>query len=319
MTVGEFCRRLTKRQSSDSLAPSTIEGHAVNERRGMTSSSSGQESEPVYDWCWFARNMQDVMHTNERLSAEVLDIVAGADALAHRIVARPTSAYSDRPQDYVASLLVSRSFRLAVSSIYLALSGYADSAVNLDRTVWEIGIRLLDMTRAPDAAALGYLLDSAQSEVDHLKVELQYREGEGLETAHLADHLANAESEVRDLTEAAHARDLDATKIKNKHGRLNFRQVCKDFGIEKAYLVNYAFASGHVHEKNMASSDYVTEANLERGFELGPLTDARLARFSVMDALTNFCQVLSLASDIVEDPEAIEAAESLFAQLPGAG
>jgi len=82
---------------------------------------------------------------------------------------------SDRPQDFVVPTLSVRAFRLAISSIQLALSGYVDSVPNLDRTIFEIGIRLLDISTDPIAASLAYLIQGAHEEISTMEIELAYR------------------------------------------------------------------------------------------------------------------------------------------------
>jgi hypothetical protein len=134
---------------------------------------------PAHGWPWFRDEIQKGVAFSERYCSEFLPLVEDMDSIAGEVFARPTSPFSDRPQDHVVSVLVARAFRLTVSSLYIGLGGYPDSGTNLERTVWEISIRLLDMTRAPAAAALGFLLDGTASEIAQVGAELDHRRRNG--------------------------------------------------------------------------------------------------------------------------------------------
>jgi hypothetical protein len=138
----------------------------------------------AYGWPWFRKEIQDGVAFSERYCSDLLDLVQEMDAVSGVVFARPTSPLSDRPQDYVVSILTARALRLTVSALYIGLGGYPDSANNLERTAWEISIRLLDMTTAPVAAALGFLLDGAASEISQAQAELDHRRTNG-EPVHL--------------------------------------------------------------------------------------------------------------------------------------
>lgn len=223
-----------------------------------------------YGWSWFSDEIQKGVAFSARYCGDFLDVIEEMDFVAGRIFARPTSPTADRPQDYVILILVARAFRLTVSSLYIGLGGYPDSTANLERTVWEISIRLLDMTRAPAAAAPGFLLDGAAAEVAQMKAELAHRQVNSEPVHRLPKNIERAQEHHDALARFTRERGFDPEQIRRKHGRLNIRQVCKEFGVEKAYLVDYAMGSAYVHEKRMASSDYVIEAKDGRGFHLGP-------------------------------------------------
>jgi hypothetical protein len=129
----------------------------------------------AYGWPWFRDEIRKGVALSERYCSDFLALVADIDSVAGEVFARPTSPFSDRPQDYVVSVLVARAFRLTVSALYIGLGGYPDSGTNLERTVWEISIRLLDMTRARADAALGFLLEGTASEIAQVEAELDHR------------------------------------------------------------------------------------------------------------------------------------------------
>ena len=265
-----------------------------------------------YSWLWFRNEIRDRVTFTEPHCRDLLDLLEEMDSIVGAIFARPTSPFSDRPQDYVVSILVARAFRLTVSSLYIGLGGYADSASNLDRTTWEIGIRLLDMTSQPIAAALGFLLDSAASEISHVQAELSYRQINSEPIHLLAKNLAVLQRHYELLKQATRDRHLDPDRIRRTHGRLNIREVCKRFDIEKAYLVDYAFNSAYVHEKNAASSEYVIEGEHERQFHLGPVGSPDAAAAMVFDVLMNMARVLTTATRIVQEKAIITSADRLL-------
>jgi hypothetical protein len=240
---------------------------------------------------------------------EELDGVVGA------IFARPMSPLSDRPQDYVVSILVARAFRLTVSSLYVGLGGYPDSATNLERTAWEISIRLLDMTTAPVAAALGFLLDAAALEISHVQAELDHRQANREPLHLLPQNRQQLQAHYDALERFVRDRSLDPEQIRRAHGRLNIREACKRFGIEKAYLVDYALNSAYVHEKNAASSDYVIEKENERQFHLGPVGTRGGPTTIAIDVLMNMARVLTIATRIVQEEDIVKCADEILKKV----
>lgn len=270
-----------------------------------------------FGWSWFSSEIQKGVTFSERHCRDFLDIVGEMDSLVGRIFARPTSPMAARPQDYVVSILVARGFRLTITSLYIGLGGYPDSGANLERTIWEISIRLLDMTRAPAAAALGFLIDGAAAEVAHMSAELAHRQANSEPVHQLPKNVERAQAHHDDLARFARERGFDPEQVRRKHGRLNIRQVCKDFGIEKAYLVDYAMGSAYVHEKNMASSDYVIEAKAERQFHLGPVGTPGGPVTIAVDVLTSMARVLTTATRILEHEDIINRADEILQKVIG--
>jgi hypothetical protein len=268
-----------------------------------------------YGWSWFKDEIQKGVAFSERYCGDFLALIEDMDRVVAQILARPTSPMAGRPQDYVVSILVVRAFRLTVSALYIGLGGYPDSAANLERTIWEISIRLLDMTRAPSAAALGFLLDGVASEVAHMKAELSHRQMKSEPVHHLPKNIERAQTHYDSLARFAKERGFDPEKIRNKHGRLNLRQVCKDFGVEKAYLVDYALGSAYVHEKNAASSDYVIDATEERKFNLGPVGVPGGPATIAIDVLMDMARVLTIGTRIVDDADAVKHADEALQKV----
>lgn len=239
----------------------------------------------------------------------LLDLVQECDVIVDKMVSRPMSYASDRPQDFVVSILAVRAFRLAISSLQIALAGYVDSTSNLDRTVFEISIRLLDMTTDPVASSLAYLIQGATEEISTMEAELVHRRQSSLETLNLPANLDRERQYLEDLRKLCRERNIDPEAARKKHGKLNIRDICRAFGIEKAYLVNYAYDSSHVHEKNVATSHFYSESPESRNFELGPIPEA--IPHGVADTLKNLSLVLEIGSGILEDEELIRRTKDL--------
>lgn len=142
-----------------------------------------------FDWNWYHENLIRCVQNAEPNCQYLLDLIEEFDSVAKGLTERDMSIDSDRPHDYIVPVLAVRSYRLAISAIWNALSGFPDSVPNLIRTIFEIGIRLLDMTDDPVAASLGYLMQGAQEEVSTIQEELNFRRENGHECGNLEKNL----------------------------------------------------------------------------------------------------------------------------------
>lgn len=269
----------------------------------------------AYGWSWFRDEIRKGVAFSERCCGDFLALVENMDLIAGEVFARPTSPFSDRPQDYVVSVLVARAFRLTVSSLYIGLGGYPDSGTNLERTVWEISIRLLDMTRAPAAAALGFLLDGTASEIAQVEAELDHCRVNGQPVHLLPKNRERLQGHYDALGRFVRDQGLDPEQIRRTHGRLNIREVCKSFGIEKAYLVDYALTTAYVHEKNAASSDYVIDGKDQRQFHLGPVGTPGGPVTIAIDVLMDMARVLTIATRIVQQEDITKRADEILQKV----
>jgi hypothetical protein len=173
----------------------------------------------------------------------------------------------------------------------------------------------LDMTTAPVAAALGFLLDGTTAEIAQVEAELSHRQGTGEPVHQLPNNRTRLQESYEALGRFARERGLDPEKIRRIHGRLNIRAVCKRFGIEKAYLVDYGLSTSYVHEKNAASSDYVIEGKDERQFHLGPVGSPGGPATIAIDVLMDMARVLTIATRIVEQDDIIRAADEILRKM----
>jgi hypothetical protein len=263
--------------------------------------------DPAVDWDRLRATMERLEAEAEEECAALLQLVLPLDRLTVRLVARETSPASDRPQDYVACVLATRSFRLAIASLHLAMSGYPDVGPNLYRTLWEIVVRLAHIESHPVHGALGYLLQGADEQVSAARADADDGGPEG------DAHVARCEERYAGHVESARALGLDAEEIRRRHGKLNFRDVCKEHGIERSYLVNFVWSSGYVHEKNLATAEFVWSSGDERFFELGPIRSARAE--AMADALGMLIQALGLSASIVGDESVCLEASAMIGRL----
>jgi len=171
------------------------------------------------------------------------------------------------------------------------------------------------MSRRPVAAALGFLLDSTALEISHVQAELDHRQVNGEPVHLLPKNRETLQAHYEALNRAARDRHLDPDEIRRTHGRLNIREVCKRFDIEKAYLVDYAFNSAYVHEKNAASSEYVIEGENERQFHLGPIGVPGGPATIAVDVLMNMARVLTIATRIVQQEDIIRRADQTLEKV----
>lgn len=262
------------------------------------------------DWDAFSRTMTRFVLEGQVRCAPLLQDVGPIDRLVGRLVARETSPASDRPQDYVACVLGVRAFRLTIASIQLALSGYPDACPNLYRTVWEIAIRLVHISAYPIEGALGYLLQGAFEELGAARIDTS---DSGVSSDRARAIVARYAERYAGHEQRVLARGLDPAFLRRHHGKLNFREVCRALDIERSYLVNYAWASGYVHEKNWATREFVSEAEGERLFEMGPVSEAQPE--AIADALGMLLFALEFAAVIVGDDGIADEANAIHVRL----
>lgn len=243
---------------------------------------------------------------------ELLKIHGELDRIEVGIATRPMNLREEIVA-YVLALLSTRSFRMATGGVYLAASGYPDLVPNLSRTSWEIGLRILAMQEDPIAAAYGYLLQGVTTEIGTLEVEIDHREKLGEELGNLRRNLESLKAHRKELEKLATEQGKDPLRAKNKFGKLNVRQTCERFGIEKAYLVTYAWDSGFVHEINIASYDFTTQHGPVARFEVGPLVE--VPDSAAFDALRQCSFVLLWSAELLGETYLADAARKCVDRL----
>ncbi|AFM24872.1 DUF5677 domain-containing protein [Desulfomonile tiedjei] len=269
----------------------------------------GFDKEEKYDWNWFRSSINQTARTIEPQIKQLLDFVSEVDLIVQQVVDRPTSYASERPQDYVVSILVVRSFRLFVSSMILSLSGYADVVPNLKRSVMEIGLMLLNMSSNPVAVALGYMLHSVQEEIISMETELGRLNTKGGNALNLPRNLEEWKNFHSLLGDLAKDRGLIAEEIQRNFARTSVRSLCREHASEEYYLVNYKADSLFTHGLHACLGGLVEDNPDQRTFMLGPAINH--ADAAVMDSIAQMTANLALAGDILEDEGVAQNAMSL--------
>ncbi len=210
----------------------------------------------TYDWNWFEKKISESLKTNSIKHKKILDFIKNIDSILQEALNHPISPFSSRPQDYLACITITRCFRLLISGLNLILSGFPECASNLDRSIWEIGIRLSYINeKNPTGGAFGWLLYSYESDISMLKAEYEYRIQINEDFGNLLLNLQSKESDLKNLREKAKEMNYDPDKLINKFGKLGIGNICEILNIRKAYDVSYNYLSGFVHEQFRATED----------------------------------------------------------------
>ena len=269
-----------------------------------------------YTWDQFREVMARMCKARSDQWKELLEVHGELDRIAVGIATRPMNL-REAIVPYVLALLSMRSFRIATGGVYLAASGYPDLVPNLNRTSWEIGLRILAMQEDPIAAAYGYLLQGVTTEIGTLEAEIEHRVKLGEQLGNLRRNLESLNSHRKELEKLATEQGRDPSRAKNKFGKLNVRQTCDRLGLEKSYLVTFAWDSGFVHEVNIASSDFTTQHGPEARFEAGPLVEVPDA--AAVDALRQCSFVLLWSAETLGETDLADATQKCIDRLHARG
>jgi hypothetical protein len=155
------------------------------------------------------------------------------------------------------------------------------------------------MVPTPEAAAYGFLLHSYAEEAAHLAAELDHRQRHGLAIGYLQQNLEAIRSTHERIAVIATEHHHNPPELERRFGKINFREAYRTLGIEKAYLVDYAYASGFVHEGHLAKDDFTVDTSDERGHELGPVTEDPGAL--LVDSIRYTAVGLNQASLVIRD------------------
>lgn len=266
-------------------------------------------------WQWerFRDAMSQLAQRNEKEYIDLLSFVGKADQVVGRIVSRDMGVDSDRPQDYVFAILAVRSFRLATGAVDLALRGYSDLGPNLVRTIWEIGIRLMDMQDNEPAAAYGFLLQGVHEKIEQLEADLADLKAHNQPVGFIEINLNNIKAHRDELSRIALKRGVDPEKARRRFGKTNFHDVCQRYGGAKGYKVSYGYLSSFVHEKNASTNEFLLSDRGMAQFNLGPNPDSNYA--GVFDPLRYMILVLGFISDFLGDAQLALDTKSLAGEL----
>lgn len=253
--------------------------------------------------------MTALMTRNEAEWPELFSAISSYDDLLGRIVKRQFDMRR-RPQDYVVCVLAVRSFRLAIGALYLGGSGYPDIVPALVRTLWEIQLRLLLMRENPAAAALGYLMYVESKAAEMVHAEGEHRQQTGKDSQPISVSLATLQARLQSLRDIAHQLAVDPDSALRTYGKLNVRQTATKLGLEHEYRVSYAFNSGHVHERNLATPFFLQQGQDETAFEPSCVTQSSCE--AVCDLLVHLGRVAKVSTLILEDPTLVLDASNLL-------
>ncbi len=135
--------------------------------------------------------------------------------------------------------------------------------------------------------------------METLNAEIEHRKQKNLELGNLEQNRDKMRTSIAILKSKAAQRGCNPLDLLKRYGKINVREVCKDSGIEKAYLVTYKWESGFIHESGIAEADYITSTGPARKFDLGPLLKINDA--SVIDAIRNVALVFNLIGATLDD------------------
>jgi hypothetical protein len=89
-----------------------------------------------------------------------------------RLVRRGEALTEESAQKTIAVCYAIQAFRASISTTHLSVSGYADIAAGLVRTVWELQLRLARVHTAGEVAALAELFVSTNREIKIRQVSI---------------------------------------------------------------------------------------------------------------------------------------------------
>lgn len=255
-----------------------------------------------WNWDEFRAAMDGHLSSHTHESKDLLRLVQECDKIVSKIVDRPLSYVHERPQDFVAALLTTRSFRLCISAIRISLSGYPETVPNLTRTIWEIGLWLFLIQNDPIGASLGFLLSGGKQEIEMMEYDLQQRCSEKEHLGNLPKNLQTWKDYRETLEGIIRKHGLSLEDIRKKYKRLSPWKICKNLGLERAYKISYAFMSGHVHERGFANEVFLDESQSDvRKFVLGPVCSGCVE--GVVDVLYTLIANLCGAAAIIGESD----------------
>jgi hypothetical protein len=146
-----------------------------------------------------------------------------------------------------------------------------------------------------------------------MEAELAYRNSNRIPVGHLTENCRTTRDHRAWLEGVAQAQGVDIVSAVKTFGHLNVRQACREMGIEKAYLVDYSFESGHVHEQNLTTHSFMTVLGKAAQYEGGPTEEKTFE--STFDVLRNFSLVAAAAAKLTEDEIAVADANRLQKEL----
>ncbi len=266
---------------------------------------------------WHLSQMHDSLTSNLIRWGEHFSIVHEYE----NIIMDFMEAYSKhdpvRIQDYVAILLAVRSFRLTISGVYLGLSGYPDSIPNLERTVIEILVRLIQIRTNPSEGAIGYLLSGKEEQIKAVNAEIEFRRVKGLDYSGFESSLDTLRRQYADLEGKALEIGCDPNKSIRNYGKLNVGQLIEKWGhpeLKRAYNVDFRNTCGFIHERNTATYLYSWSQKDKTWFHLGPAFQEECLA-AAWDIVRVLGASIASAAEVFEDLAIIEKTRRLLQRV----
>lgn len=263
------------------------------------------------EWPEVRRRMEEARAPFTARCEPLLWYFGPATEFCKRVVGDGRSpANGERPQDHIASATAIHAFRSAVGSAELAVAGYADIAVTLNRSLWEMQLRLFSVREGGLLAALASLHYEAEQRIAAAEYELTIASG--------GRHSANAYLaqwvKWRDELRTRAANSGWDIKLLRQKGKLILATAAAEAKQSGSYKTLYLRHSLAAH----ATGSGTIYANLsahvqEEGGVLLPL-DVNVVD-TVGDALNQLFLCLICAAEIVEDEKLADDIHHAFHHL----
>lgn len=249
------------------------------------------------DWAALRSKSLECAEEQTTAAAILMAYFAPAARFVKAIIGTGRSAANGpRPQDHAAVGLSIQAYRFCVASATAALSGYADACPPLNRSIWEIQLRLFDIREAPHAGSLGYLFYGATQETLAREHEIRASLGNPVERDRELALWRNWRDDIRQRAQEEGISDADL----KAHGKLSFKTLATAAEQDLAYKTLYARHSAVAHG-GQASTIYThllsTGAMKGGAGVLLPFKEWTLD--GIGDALASACVVFALAAQVL--------------------
>jgi len=267
---------------------------------------------PPFDF--HTRRMTECLEQNLTVHGSLFSLVIEFEHILVDLISLYGKQSPARIQDYVALLLAVGAFRSGISGIYMSLSGYPDSARNLNRTILEIWIRLMYMSDDPEATAIGYLLYGKGKEIWSLQAEIAFRESRGMECGEFRTNLIALERQNENLKKLALDAGLDPEETRRKYKIAGVRKMVKDLGIpelKRCYEVDYRYDCDYAHSNSASSHLFALHFGDKVTFDIGPL-DYKDCLATAWDLVGRLGGAISGAAEIFGNEDVSTRAHTLM-------
>jgi hypothetical protein len=280
--------------------------------------------EDIYNWEWFLRNMTFCANNHANQWNEITKFIERIDNIVGKITCREMSLFTKRPQDYVIPMMVTNAFRIAISGLYLASSGYPDVVPILDRVIWEIRTRLYHLNQAPVEISMAYMLNSKTNEIKTVRAEIKHRQNRNINCQGFIKSLTVLENSYFEISKHAEILGYNPVDIEKSYRCLSLKDICKKLDkkyqsdgiitgqcIEKSYNVDYISLCGYSHGLDKASNTFLNLQGKKLEFNMGPIQSLECLAAAI-DVVNNILNVIAIGVDIIEDDNLYDDCKKLL-------